>query len=171
MAADGRSPNIAFTAPTVIGLAVRGRDSMLEETVPTMRWSMSAERQKDALRRYFREVVNEGRLEVINELFAPGGRGDAAMHAVASLRSALPDLQMTIEDLVAEGDRVVVRVICEATHSRPFLGIQPTGRRIRFDGAELAIFDADDRILREGWHVMDTGAVYRQLGVSASERA
>jgi predicted ester cyclase len=77
---------------------------------------------------------------------------------------------MTVQDFVAEGDRVVVRVICDATHTGTFLGIPATGRRIRFDGAELALFDADGRILREGWHVMDTGAVYRQLGITGGRR-
>jgi len=121
-------------------------------------------------RRYFEEVANERRLELADELFAPdfGSPGpllgpDAARAALRSMWAAFPDLHFSIDELVAEGDRVVAKVTYTGTHRGTFLGIEPTGRSIRFTGVEMAIV-RDGLIAREAWHSVDHGQILDQLG-------
>ncbi|HZB10947.1 MAG TPA: ester cyclase [Rubrobacter sp.] len=103
---------------------------------------MSEERNKAVVRRFYEEVFNAGRLEVMDELASPDlvahdtlppgvpERGpEPYKHTTAMFRSALPDLHQEIEDMVAEEDTVAVRVTLTATHRGPFLGVEPTGRR------------------------------------------
>ncbi|MFI5041936.1 MAG: ester cyclase [Acidimicrobiales bacterium] len=124
---------------------------------------------KAIVRRYFEEVCDAGRLEIADELFtedfgAPGGiRGpEAAKRAARDLRDAFPDIRFEIDDLVAEGDRVVAKVTYSGTHRGSFFGIAPTGRRIRFTGVELAVL-REGRIAAEAWHVIDHADILRQL--------
>jgi predicted ester cyclase len=122
------------------------------------------------VRRYFEEVADGHRLEVADELFAPefGSPGtvtgpEAARAALRGLSSAFADLRFTIDDLVAEGDRVVARVTYTGIHRGTFLGVEPTGRPIKFTGVEMAIV-RDGLIVREAWHVVDHLEILRQLG-------
>jgi predicted ester cyclase len=125
---------------------------------------------KTPVRRYFEEVANDRMLDRADELFAPefGSPGpvvgpDAARAALRSMLAAFPDLQFTIEDLVAEGERVVVRVTYTGTHRGLFMGIEPTGRSIRFTGVEMAVV-RDGLIAAEAWHVIDHLEILHQLG-------
>jgi predicted ester cyclase len=130
---------------------------------------VSVDANKAVIRRYFGEVINQGRLDVVGELFqSAGGNAAGAMRAAAALRDAFPDLRATVDDLVGEGDRVVVKVTFEGTQTRPFMGLPASGRQVVFEGVELAHFDPEGRIIGELWHVVDTGAVYRQLGVTGA---
>ncbi len=105
------------------------------------------ETNKALFRRWFREVWNEGREATIDELFAESGvayglgdteaevRGPAQLKPfVRNLRSSFPDLQISIHDIMAEEDKVMVRILVEGTHSGSGLGVPPSGRRIRVAG-------------------------------------
>ena len=107
-----------------------------------------SEANKALVRRWFEEVWNQGREETIDELFAAHGIGyglgdtEAPVHGpagikpfVRNLRGALPDIHMKIEDSIAEGDKVTVRITVEGTHKGGQLGVAPTGRRIRIEGS------------------------------------
>jgi predicted ester cyclase len=129
------------------------------------------------VRRYFEEVANGHRLELADELFAPdfGSPGpvvgpDAARAALRSMWAAFPDLRFAIDDLVAEGDRVVVKVTYTGTQRGRFLGIEPTGRSVRFTGVEMAIV-RDGLIAREAWHVIDHLEIRKQLGGESASRS
>ena len=105
-----------------------------------------------------------------DELFAPefGSPGpvvgpDAARSALRSMWAAFPDLRFSIDELVAEGDRVVAKVTYAGTHRGTFLGIEPTGRSIRFTGVEMAVV-RDGLIASEAWHVIDHLEILPQLG-------
>lgn len=74
---------------------------------------------------------------------------------------AFPDLHFTIEDLVAEGDRVAVRWSLEMTHLGDSLGIAPTGRRLVQHGASFLVI-RDNRLF-EGWNELDMHALFQQL--------
>lgn len=137
---------------------------------------MSAEKadlNKNLVRRLFEEVFNAGELNTAsvllredyiqhNPLVAPGLSGLLAF--VADLRRAFPDLHFTIEDLVAEGDRVVARMLAEGTHQGEFLGIPATGRRTRTQSID--IFRVQDGRLAEHWDVLDLHGLLAQLGLS-----
>jgi len=105
------------------------------------------EANKTLVRRWFEEVWNQGREETIDELFAPNGIGyglgdtDVTLRGraefkpfVRNLRGALPDIHMTIKDLIAEGDKVTVRLDLQGTHKGDQLGVAATGRQVRIAG-------------------------------------
>jgi predicted ester cyclase len=81
-------------------------------------------------------------------------------------RSAFPDLHQEIEDLVAEGDTVAVRVTMTVTHLGPFLGVAPTGRRVRYDGMDFFRFREGKTV--EHWTATDDLGLMQQLGVVPS---
>jgi predicted ester cyclase len=80
------------------------------------------EENKAVVRRLIAEVLNGGRLEVIDELYAPT-LAPAARRWIAPFRASFPDVHMEIVELIAEGDKVVGRFTCSATH----LGERPGG--------------------------------------------
>jgi steroid delta-isomerase-like uncharacterized protein len=101
---------------------------------------MSAEQNKANLRRLFIETMSKGDLSVADELLTPDhvshglqtpvtGREGFKM-AVAMFRAAFPDMQVTIDDVIAEGDKVASHGTMAGTHAGDFLGIPPTGRHI-----------------------------------------
>lgn len=89
---------------------------------------------------------------------------------VAALRDAFPDLHPTIEDMVAEGDRVVLRDIVSGTHQGAFAGIPPTGKRVMV--TRIGIFRVADGKIVEYWSVVDMLGMMQQIGaIPASEEA
>lgn len=134
-----------------------------------------SEANKTLVRRWFEEVWNQGREETIDELFAAHGigyglgdteapiRGPAGIKPfVRNLRGALPDIHMKIEDIMAEGDRVTVRITVEGTHKGGNLGVVPTGQRVRIEGIVIVRI-ANDQIV-EGWNSWDQLGLLRQIG-------
>ena len=86
------------------------------------------ETNKTVVRRLVDEVFNGGHLEVIDELYAPALAG-AARRWIEPFRASFPDVRMELVELIAEGDKVVGRFTCSATHLGEWLGQAPTGRR------------------------------------------
>jgi steroid delta-isomerase-like uncharacterized protein len=82
---------------------------------------------------------------------------------VARLRAAFPDQRFTIDDVIASGDRVVVRWRMEATHSGPLAGIPATGKRVT--QREIVIYRFKDGKIAEAWAHMDQVGMLRQLGL------
>ena len=104
------------------------------------------EANKAAVQRYFNEVYVRGNIEFVRELFVPGSLLAGAVESGArTMRPAYSDLQVTIEDLIAEGDNVVARVTFTATHSGPLLGYPATGKQAVLTALYLFKF-ADGRI-------------------------
>jgi predicted ester cyclase len=102
---------------------------------------------KQAVRRIYDEAVNTGRTGILADLVAPeftgpdGSRGPAAFGAnVAALRAGFPDIRFTIEQLVAEGDRVAVRWTWTGTHTGTFRGFAASGKEVRDTGLVLYTF-------------------------------
>jgi predicted ester cyclase len=121
-------------------------------------------RNKTVVRRLVTDVLNSGRLDLIDELHAPE-LAEPAREWITSFRSAFPDVRMEIIELIAENDTVVGRFTCSATHTGTWRGHPPTGRRFK-DVDEVGIYHlADGRIVR-AWTLEDTTARMRQLGVT-----
>jgi predicted ester cyclase len=119
---------------------------------------------KDTVRRFLEEAVNGGHDELVDELFTP----EAAAFArewFGAFRRSFPDLRMELVELVAEGDTVVGRFDCSATHLGEWRGHAPTGRR--FENVDEVYFFtfAGDRIAAV-WGIEDTLDRYRQLGLT-----
>lgn len=86
---------------------------------------------------------------------------DEERRFIAWVHAAFPDLQVEIEEQVAEGDRVAVRVMHRGTHRGDFLGIAPTGRAVAYEGTVIFRI-ADDRIA-ERWGIVDLYGILVQL--------
>jgi len=119
---------------------------------------------KVVVRRLIDEVMNDGRLQVIDELCAPqmaaGARG-----WITPFRESFPDVQMEIVELIAEAETVVGRFRCSATNLGPWRGRPPTGRRFeRVD--EVYFYRVRDGRITEAWGIEDTPSRERQLGLS-----
>jgi steroid delta-isomerase-like uncharacterized protein len=133
------------------------------------------ETNKALVRRWFKEVWNDGREATIDELFAEGGvtyglgDGEAVVQGpvqlkpfVRNLRNSFPDIQITIHDIMAEEDKVMVRVLLEGTHSGSGLGVPPSGRRVRVAG--IVVIRISKGQFVEGWNSWDQLGLLRQIG-------
>ncbi|MET0555179.1 MAG: ester cyclase [Vicinamibacteria bacterium] len=132
------------------------------------------ETNKQAVRRVYDEAVNAGRMEALSELIAPefagpdGTRGPAAFAAnVTALRAGFPDIRVTIEHVVAEGDRVAVRWTWTGTHSGTFRGFAASGKAVHDTGLVLYTF-ARGRVV-EAIIETDRLGVLQQIGVVPKE--
>ena len=135
---------------------------------------MSLEENKAIELRFLEEVVNKGNLDVIDELCAANFVDHTALPGVAPdregykqffamSRSALPDFHSTLEDLIAEGDKVAERFTARGTHKGEWMGIAPTGKQVTVQG--IAIHRITDGKIVENWANMDMLGVMVQLGV------
>lgn len=135
---------------------------------------MSSETNKDIARRYLEEVYGKGDLDLVDELLdsgiqdhedfgdqKPAGR-TGIKELVKVFRTAFPDIRVSIEDMVAEGDKVFLRCSWEGTHKSEFAGIEPTGKHITFDSMDEIRFS--DGVIQEHWGVTDTMGLLAQLG-------
>ena len=136
---------------------------------------MSIEQNKALARRLVEEMINQGNINLANELVIPdfveheelppgmpsGREGAIAMFTM--LRNAFPDFKATIEHLIAEGDEVVLHMTWTGTHKGEFMGIPPTGKSISINVIDILVI-AEGRFV-EHWGVMDSMAMMQQLGV------
>jgi steroid delta-isomerase-like uncharacterized protein len=131
----------------------------------------------------FTDAVNSGDTELIaktiDELIAPDALlrtplpieatgAELAKQVFALLLRAYPDLHITVEDLIAEGDKVVSRNTVTGTHQGEHLGVPPTGKSVTYNEIFIARF-ADGRIA-ETWGVVDVLSQMRQLGAIPAQR-
>jgi predicted ester cyclase len=125
---------------------------------------MVLEVNKMVVRRLVAEVLNGGHLEVIDQLYTPE-LAPAARRWIAPFRASFPEVHMEIVELIAEGDKVVGRFTCSATHLGEWLGQAPTGRRFeRVD--EVSIFRFRDGKIAHAWSLEDTLSRLQQLGLA-----
>jgi steroid delta-isomerase-like uncharacterized protein len=135
---------------------------------------MSAE-NKALIQRYFEEAWNRGNLSVLDEIvaadyvnhnpIAPGlPPGPEGLKPIFSgMRAAFPDLHYTIEELIADGDKVVTRWAFRGTHEGELMGIPATGKQVNITGTQIERI-VDGRIV-EHWRQSDDLGMLQQLGV------
>jgi predicted ester cyclase len=123
---------------------------------------MSADENKALVRREQEELwTYAGDLNAAEELFAPE-QAEAARQEAADFRRGFPDVVSTIEDLIAEGDRVAARWRARATHRGEYVGVPPTGKEVEFTGISVYRIEGD-RIV-ESWTEEDELGLMRQIG-------
>jgi steroid delta-isomerase-like uncharacterized protein len=125
-------------------------------------------------RRFVEDVLDAGKLDAAGQFVSadvvvhvPASdeplRGLGALTAyIAGFRLALPDVAFEIEDLLADGDRVAVRLTVTGTHEGELLGVAPTGRRVRV--GEVLILRVEDGLIVEDWVQADLLGLLAQLG-------
>ena len=124
-----------------------------------------SERNKVSVRRLVEEVLNGGRMDVIDALYAPA-LAAAAKAWIAPFRASFPDVHMEVVELIAEGDTVVGRFTCSGTHLGEWLGYAPTGRR--FEAVdEVSIYRFRDGRIVESWGLEDNLGRLEQLGLTS----
>lgn len=136
-----------------------------------------SEENKAVSRRVIEESFNQGNLAVIDELVAadyvdhnlppgfPEGR-EGFKQLVAMYRAAFPDVQMTVEDVFAEGDKVAFRWTAIGTHQGELMGIPATNKQVTVTGIEIDRL-VDGKIV-EHWAEFDQMGMMQQLGVIPS---
>lgn len=134
---------------------------------------------KTTARRVFEELFNERDLTVADALFAPDYRNhaggdyggpDGMRRLVEELTAAFPDHRSSVEDVVAEGDRVALRVTFSGTHEGNFRGMPATGERFSQMQMHLVAFDDHGRAI-DHWAVRDDLGMMHQLGMFPSSAA
>lgn len=135
---------------------------------------MSTEQNKAAARQLIEDVFNQGNMALMDELVAadfieheelppemPTGREGVTL-MTRLLRGAFPDFEATIEDVIAEGDKVVLRMTWRGTQEGEFMGIPPSGKR--FSIAVFDIFRMEGGKIVEHWGQTDMMGMMQQLG-------
>jgi predicted ester cyclase len=135
---------------------------------------MSTEQNKAFVRKMVEQVFNQGNVSQADEFMAhnfvereelpPGIPRDreGVKQLTSMLHSAFPDFKATIDDIVAEGDKVVIRQTWSGSHKGEFMGIPPTGRRVSFGVIDILRI-ADGKCV-EHWGQMDSMSLMQQLG-------
>ena len=118
---------------------------------------------KAVVRRLIDELLNGGRMEVIDEIYS-AELAPAARRWIEPFRTAFPDVEMQTLELVAEGERVVGRYRCSGTQLGPWRGREPTGKRMHGID-EVYFFTVRDGRIIEAWGLEDAAKRIRQLGL------
>jgi predicted ester cyclase len=135
------------------------------DALPTIRW-------------YCRELWNQWRYELIPELLSPqivlrGSLGvDVRGHEgfrcyIQMVQRAFPNFHNTIEQVIAQDERLAVHLTYRGIHSGPLFDHQATGKRVEYSG--IALFRVADTVIREGWVLGDTVALWKQLSLPPLE--
>jgi steroid delta-isomerase-like uncharacterized protein len=140
---------------------------------------MSVEENVVLMRRWFKEVWNEGKSQTIYDLMDENGiavgqdqpgveiRGPREFEMfVNRIRGAFPDQKITLEDAFGADDKVVIRWSAEMTHTGDQLGFPATNKRVKLTGISIAQFD-NGKIVR-GWDNWDQLAMQQQLAIAAA---
>lgn len=138
---------------------------------------MSTEQNKAVVRRFSEELISKGNMAVADELIAenyvnhnpipgqmPGREG--FKRSVTGLRMAFPDLYEAVEDMIAEGDKVVVRATRHAIHRGAFMGVASTGKHVTIP--TMYILRVADGKITDAWLNWDMLGLMQQLGAILS---
>jgi len=139
-----------------------------------MRAMVQTEEQNKAVVHQFIEALDSQNFNRFIELLAPGavihGSGpeedvtaENAGQFLQPFYQAFPDLTHSLEDIFAEGDKVVARVLIQATHKGELQGIPPTGNRVKY--YQIGIFQVVDGKIKEGWRIAISLGLMTQLGM------
>jgi steroid delta-isomerase-like uncharacterized protein len=130
---------------------------------------------KTVVSRWFEEVWNQGREATIDELLSATGvahgLGDTELDVhgpeefkpfAANLRGSIPDIHLRVDDILCDGDRAVVRITLEGTHTGEGLGVPPSGGKVSIQG--IVIVRVVDGQIIEAWNSYDQLGLLRQIG-------
>ncbi len=130
------------------------------------------------MHRIYEEILNKGNMDLVDQLTAvdfisheippdyPAG-SEGFKQFWTDFRAAFPDLHFTIEETIAEGDKVVCRCTMRGTHRGEFMGIPATGKQVEVQGIDIAHFRGGKGV--EHWASYDELGMMRQLGVIPTE--
>ena len=133
---------------------------------------MSEEQNKQVFRMVIEEAYTKGNMDALDKAFAPNfvehqagilpPTAEGVRRSIAYLRRAFPDLTLTIDEIIASGDKTWARITGHGTHQGPFMGLPPTGKSIVVTVMDVCRFENGQIV--EHWGVADQVAVMAQLG-------
>lgn len=138
-----------------------------------------SDENKTIVRRVWEEFRGQGRFELAEELLSPDFHDhdpanaedvrtpEGAKQELQAYRTAFPDMSITVEDQLAEGDMVASRWRIRGTHQGDLMGIAPTGRQVTVTGNTIARLEGGK--VREEWHQWDQAGLLRQVGAITAE--
>lgn len=149
------------------------QDNANESNRPSGDGQSQLDKNKALIRRLFEEWINQKNLSSVDEIVSPdyvdhalppdAPRGpESTKKFLAPLLAAFPDVHVTIQDMIAEGDKVVVRNTWHATHKGMWNGVAATGRQVTFSG--IVIWRIANGKLTDRWANIDELGMMRQLG-------
>jgi steroid delta-isomerase-like uncharacterized protein len=120
------------------------------------------------------EVLNKGNMQAVDELIAPNfvehnpfpGQApgvEGLKQAMVALRQAFPDLHVTVDEMLSDGDKVVIRSTMKGTHKGNFMNIPATGKQISVEGIDIVRISNGRAV--EHWGVTDNLTMMQQLGL------
>jgi steroid delta-isomerase-like uncharacterized protein len=133
------------------------------------------ETNRNVVRRWIEDGLGKGNMAVAAETFAPDCRirlvgapqdmrgPDAFLAFLGPIAGAFPDLRMSIDEQVADGDRVMTRWTATGTHKVDLMGAKPTGKQVTFSGVACDRIDGG-RVV-ERWEIMDQLGLLQQVGL------
>lgn len=136
------------------------------------------EENKRLVLRFVDQMLNRQNLAVVDEVLspdyidhdAPPGQPvgpEGVKQTFRLVRECLEDFKVATDDVIAEGDRVVMRLTAEATHVGPFLGFTATGNRLKWTA--ISIYRIAGGKIAERWGLLDYRSLERQLASVGSE--
>jgi len=136
---------------------------------------------KTVMRRIYEEFWNQGNFAALDELVspdyvlhvptppgAPSGR-EGLQWVIQMYRTALPDVQVQVEDQIAEGDKVLTRITIQGTHQGQFMHLPPTNKEVTITAMVVTRFKDGRNV--EGWAELDRFGLMQQLGVIPAPQA
>ena len=135
---------------------------------------MSTEENKALARRFAEDIINRGNVDMVDEIYAPeyvdhDPNMPEDVHGLEGVKEtynmilgAFPDSEVTIEDQVAEGDKVVTRWTVRATHQGELMDIPPSGNRVEFMGVTISRIEGNKIV--EDWDIYDALGMMQQIG-------
>jgi predicted ester cyclase len=116
---------------------------------------------KEIIERYYAEVFNGHQLDRLGEFWADDQMRQSVTRGCMTYFDAFPDLHVSVDEMIAEGDRVFVRSTMTGTHDGEYKGIAPTGRNVATDCAE--VFRLEDGKIVGYWCLTNVAGLMRQL--------
>ncbi|MEW5718953.1 MAG: ester cyclase [Chloroflexota bacterium] len=134
---------------------------------------MSEKENEEVFRRLIEEGFNKGNLAVLDDLFTPNFTEhqdgfvppnlEGVKGAIVSLRTPFPELRLTIEEIIASGDKTWARITARGKHQGPFMGQPPTGKPFAITVIDICRFE--NGLIVEHWGVADRLGLMGQLGL------
>jgi steroid delta-isomerase-like uncharacterized protein len=168
---DARLPLVALAVAATITLSLTMTGCTSREKPQE---ANSSEQNKALVMRVWEEVVNQGNLDKADELFAKNyvyhntsgqdftGIEEGVKVTVTSMKTAFPDLHCTVDDIIAEGDRVAQRWSATGTHSAEYMGVPATQNQVHMTG--IVISRIENGKVAEDWSCGDDLGILQQLG-------
>lgn len=136
------------------------------------------EKNKASIRKLIEEVINTGRVDLCDLYLAadrvdyqdyglPPGATDGHggfKRVLGGFLEAFPDLHLEIEFMIAEGDRLMIHILTTGTHTGPFMGMPPTGKKFKVNGTDIFGLNDEGKVAAH-WGVFDTLGMMVQLGL------